>query len=68
MSLKAIHVCFVTLFTLLCFGLSAFAGRTWMRDGGGMNLFLSVLGATSGLLMLVYFRAVLKKLRDISML
>jgi len=68
MSLKAIHVCFVSLFTLLCFGLSAFAGRTWMRDGGGMNLFLAILGVCTGLLMLVYFRVVLKKLRDISML
>lgn len=68
MSLKAIHVCFVTLFTLLCFGLSAFAVRTWMRDGGGMNLFLAILGVGTGLLMLVYFRVVLKKLRDISML
>jgi TRAP-type mannitol/chloroaromatic compound transport system substrate-binding protein len=68
MSLKAIHICFVTLFTVLCFGLSAFTGRTWMREGGGMNLFLSVLGGCSGVLMLVYFRMVLRKLKDVSML
>ncbi len=68
MSLKAIHICFVTLFTLLCFGLAAWAGRTWTHEGGGMNLFLSVLGGVSGVLMLIYFRLVLRKLKDVSML
>lgn len=68
MSLKAIHICFVTLFTVLCFGLAAFTGRTWMQEGGRMNLFLSILGAGTGVLMMAYFRVVLRKLKDVSML
>lgn len=68
MSLKGIHICFVTLFTLLCFGLAGWSGRTWSQEGGAMNLFLAVLGVVSGLLMLVYFRLVLKKLKGVSML
>ena len=68
MSLKAIHICFVTLFTLLCFGLATYMGRTWMQEGGRMNLCLSVVGGVTGVLMVFYFRLILRKLKDVSML
>lgn len=68
MSLKAFHVLFVLSSILLCFGFGGWAIHDRVHGG---NLFEFVLGLVSlacGLALILYFKAVLKKLRHISYL
>jgi hypothetical protein len=66
MSLKAFHIVFVISTILLCFGFGAWAIHDRMQGGGVMEFVLGLLALAGGLAMMVYFKAVLKKLRDIS--
>ena len=67
MSLKAFHIVFVVSTILLCFGFGAWAIHDRLQGGGTAEFVLGLLALVGGLAMIVYFKAVLKKLRDISL-
>lgn len=68
MSLKAFHIVFVVSTILLCFGFGAWAIHARLEGGGLFEFILGLLALAGGLAMIVYFKIVLKKLRDISYL
>lgn len=68
MSLKAFHVVFVVSSILFCF---AFGGWTvYARTQGGdfLEFILGLFSLVAGVAMIIYFKAVLRKLRGISYL
>jgi len=68
MSLKAFHVVFVVSSILLCFGFGAWAIHARLHGGGLLDFILGLLALVGGVALIVYFKAVLKKLRNISYL
>jgi hypothetical protein len=61
MSLKAVHLIFVTLLTSLSFGCAA-----WAFQAG--SVFWGVTGVAAGILVVVYGIYFLKKLKNVSYL
>jgi hypothetical protein len=61
MSLKAVHLIFVTLLTALCFGCATWAFQSGHADWGAT-------GVAAGILVIVYGVYFLKKLKKISYL
>jgi len=68
MSLKAFHVFFIAVSILLAFGFGCWEGYHYFHEGAGTDLALSVLSLAGGVALIFYFRAVLKKLRNVSYL
>ncbi|MBL9171276.1 MAG: hypothetical protein JNN07_26320 [Verrucomicrobiales bacterium] len=71
MSLKAIHILFIIVSTMLCFGFAAWA--FWTPSGADqsvsrVNLVMGSCSLVLGLGLLVYGRYFLKKLKDVSYL
>lgn len=66
MSLKAFHILFIASSILLCLGFCAWEIREYRADGGPLDLCLGLGYGISAILLAVYFRAMLKKLRGIS--
>ncbi len=68
MSLKAFHVVFVISSILLCFGFGAWAIHARTQGGDLLDFVLGLISLAGGVAMIVYFKAVLRKLRGISYL
>lgn len=70
MSLKAIHVLFITASVLLCALFSGWAFWMYSNEESGRqaNLVMGVISSILGLGLLVYGRYFLKKLKDVSYL
>ena len=70
MSLKAIHLLFIAVSTLLCFGFSAWAYWAYTNEeiGRQTNAIMGWSSALLGVVMLVYGRYFLRKLRNVSYL
>lgn len=68
MSLKAFHVVIILSSILFCLGFGAWEVRAYQVTGGGLDLFLGVFSLTAGAALIVYFKAMLRKLRHISFL
>jgi hypothetical protein len=68
MSLKAFHLVFVSLSTLLGFGLSVWSFLNFRAHGQRTDLLLGVGWFAAAVLLLVYARAFLRKLRKIGLL
>lgn len=68
MSLKAIHIVFVTASVLLAFGFGAWEIHAWQGGGDGRDLALGLGSCVTGVALLVYGRYFLKKLKHISYL
>ena len=69
MSLKAFHIFFILTSILLCLGFGAWQLQMRFSGGGGfLDLVLGILSLLSGVLLMVYFKSMLRKLRDISYL
>lgn len=68
MSLKALHIIFVTAATLLCAGLAFWFLRNYSDAKQKMDLVMGVSCAVSAFALVVYGRAVFKKLKNISYL
>jgi hypothetical protein len=68
MSLKAFHVVFLISAIALCLGFGAWEIRVFLEERSGLDLALGVCSLLGGVALVVYFRVVLKKLRDISYL
>ena len=68
MSLKAFHVVFVVSSILLCFGFGAWAIHARLHGGSLFEFVLGLIALLGGVALIVYFKAVLRKLRNISYL
>jgi DNA-binding transcriptional regulator of glucitol operon len=69
MSLKAVHLVFVTALSALAFGLGVWQVRDYRQPDGTTGDLLFALGAfAAGVLVIVYGKYFLKKLRTVSYL
>jgi hypothetical protein len=68
MSLKAFHVVFVLSSILLCFGFGAWAIHARIQGGNLLEFILGLLSLATGVALIVYFKVILRKLRNISYL
>ena len=68
MSLKALHIVFVTASVLLAFGFGAWEFDAWKGSGAGRDLALGIGSCVTGVALLVYGWFFLKKLKHISYL
>jgi hypothetical protein len=69
MSLKAVHLVFVTALSALTFGVAVWKFRDFGREGGTTaDLLFGFGGVLAGILVLVYGVYFLKKLRKVSFL
>jgi len=68
MSLKAFHVVFVTASILLAFGCGASSYFAYKDQGKTADLIYAAGSAVAGIALLIYFKFVLRKLKNISYL
>lgn len=68
MSLKAIHVLFVVVATLLMTGLGVWSLRQFMSAGGGATLALGLISLLAAIALVVYGVWFLKKTKGVSYL
>lgn len=68
MSLKAFHLVFITLSSLMTVGVGGWAWLAWSREGGLSLLGLGIFCAVGLVALLAYGRYFLKKLKSISYL
>ena len=69
MSLKAFHVIFITVSSLMLFGFGAWMLRAYRGpEGATSDLVLAVVGLAAGVSLLVYEGFFLKKLKNVSYL
>jgi len=68
MSLKAFHFVFITVSTLLCFGLCAWCVRSYYDGGGPRQWLWAGLALLGGVALLIYGKIMIRKLKDIGYL
>jgi hypothetical protein len=68
MSLKALHIIFITASTLLALGFAGWAVRGYLATGGTADLCYAIGSGLSAIALLVYGKYFLRKLRHISYL
>jgi hypothetical protein len=68
MSLKAVHIVFITCCILLAFFLGGWLWHDYAATQDRTEAICGVISCLSGLLLIVYARAILRKLRQISYL
>ena len=62
MSLKTFHIVFITVSTVLSFGMAAYA---FFEVEGGMRFLWIVLSLAIGIVLILYGQAFMKKMKDI---
>ena len=62
MSLKVFHIVFITVSTVLSFGLAAYA---WIEVEGALRLLWVALALGLGVVLILYGRAFMNKMKDI---
>ena len=68
MSLKAFHIVFVTVSILMAFGCGIWSILNFKDTGSGSDLVFGAGWVLTGIALLVYGRAILRKLKHISYL
>lgn len=68
MSLKAFHIVFIVASILLAFGFAAWSFISYRHDGPLLHLWFGIGSLVSGILLVIYSKFVLRKLKDISYL
>ena len=68
MSLKAFHVVFITASILLAFGFGAWSYSGYKDQGKTADLIYAVGSTLAGIALVIYFKIVLRKLKNISYL
>lgn len=68
MSLKAVHIVFITCSILLAFFLGGYLWHDYGRTQDHVEAVCSGVSLLCGVLLIVYARAILRKLRQISFL
>jgi uncharacterized membrane protein HdeD (DUF308 family) len=68
MSLKAVHIVFITCSILLAFFLGGWLLHDYAATKDRAEVVIGAISCLSGLLLIVYAKAILRKLRQISFL
>jgi len=68
MSLKAFHIVFVIASIFLAFGFGVWSFLDYREQGTTSDLVFAVGSALGGVILVIYFKAVLRKLKNISYL
>jgi hypothetical protein len=68
MSLKALHIVFIVASIVLAIGFGAWSLNEYFHEGARSNLWFGIGSLAVGVLLIIYSRAVLRKLKDISYL
>ena len=68
MSLKAFHIVFVTASILLAFGFGIWSFFTYKDQGAIGDLIYGVGSSLAGIALMIYAKAILRKLKNISYL
>jgi hypothetical protein len=68
MSLKAFHIAFITLSSLMCFGCGAWGLSQYVRTNDFGQLLFAIAGLVGGIGLIVYGIRFLRKLKGISFL
>jgi hypothetical protein len=68
MSLKAFHIVFVTASILLAFGFGAWSLLHYRDEGRTLDLVFGVGSVAAGIGLIIYGRAILRKLKNIGYL
>ena len=68
MSLKALHIVFIVASIVLAFGFGGWSLNEYFHGEPRIHLWFGIGSLVAGLALIVYGRAVLKKLKDISYL
>jgi len=68
MSLKAFHVVFIIASILLAFGFGAWSYVDYKDQGKTMDLIYAIGSTLAGIALVIYFKIVLRKLKNISYL
>ncbi|PYJ87502.1 MAG: hypothetical protein DME22_01395 [Verrucomicrobia bacterium] len=68
MSLKAFHIVFVIASILLAFGFGAWSYFDYRDQGATADLVYAIASTLAGVILVIYFKAVLRKLKNISYL
>jgi uncharacterized membrane protein len=68
MSLKALHVVFIVASIVLALGFGAWSLNEFAHEGARSHLWFGIGSIVTGVLLIVYGKAMLKKLKDISYL
>jgi len=68
MSLKALHIVFIVASIVLALGFGAWSLNEYFHGAARSNLWFGIGSLVAGLLLIVYGKAVLRKLKDISYL
>ena len=68
MSLKAFHIVFVIASILLAFGFGAWSYFDYRDQGTTADLIYAIGSTLAGISLVIYFRVVLRKLKNISYL
>ncbi len=68
MSLKAFHIVFIAVSTVLCFGFGAWEFNAYRTGGATGDLLFGIGSTASGIGLLAYGKYFLKKLKHISYL
>jgi hypothetical protein len=68
MSLKALHIVFIVASIVLALGFGAWSLNEYAHEGGRGNLAFGIGSLVAGFGLIIYGKAVLKKLKDISYL
>lgn len=64
MSLKAFHLFFIVLSTVLAFGFAAWSGYQFAVGSGGMYAILGGLSLAGGVVLVIYERHIRRMLND----
>lgn len=68
MSLKAFHIAFIVLSSLMCFGCGAWGLAQYVHSGSAGHLLFAISGLFGGIGLIVYGIRFLRKLKGISFL
>jgi hypothetical protein len=68
MSLKALHIVFIVASIVLALGFGAWSLNEYFDGAARMNLWFGIGSLVTGVALIFYCRAVLRKLKDISYL
>ena len=68
MSLKAFHIAFITLSSLMCFGCGAWGLSQYVHTHSAGHLIFAIAGLLSGIGLIIYGIRFLRKLKGISFL
>ena len=66
LSLKAFHIIFIALSTLLAFGFAGWCGYFYANYGETLNLIMGIISFVTGIVLIIYGKRFLQKLKHVN--